>query len=238
MNEFQIETAQNVSINQNVAHIGDRMLGYLIDSLIILFYIISMYLLLRLLDLNVRDAWSVYLLVSLPAFLYYVLLETFWDGKTVGKFVMKTKVVKIDGTKPTFANYFVRWILRIVDVVITLGGLATLTILIKGNGQRIGDIAADTTIITEKEVTDINDTIFEEVPHDYMPTYSQVTVLNDADMQTVKSLFDNAFKRGNHNVILSISKQLQKVMQVETKQTATNFVSTVLKDYSYYTQNL
>lgn len=238
MNEFQIETAQNVGINQNVAHIGDRMLGYLIDSLIILFYTISMYLLLGALNFNMRDTWAIYLLVSLPAFLYYVLLETFWDGKTIGKFAMKTRVVKVDGTKPTFASYFVRWILRIVDVVITLGGLATLTVLIKGNGQRVGDIAAGTTVISEKEVVDINDTMFEEVPEDYVPTYSQVTVLNDKDMQTVKNLFDNAVKKGNHNVILNISKRLQKVMQVETKQTAINFVATVLKDYSYYTQNL
>lgn len=238
MNEIQIETAQNVGINQNVAHIGDRMLGYLIDSLVILFYTISIYLLLGALDLDLGELWAVYLLVTLPAFLYYVLLETFWDGKTIGKFAMKTRVVKLDGSKPSFANYFVRWILRIVDVVLTLGGLATLTILFKGNGQRIGDIAAGTTVISEKVSVSIEDTIMEEIPFDYIPSYSQVTVLNDADMQTVKSLYNEAISRGNHNIILNISKRLQNVMQIEAKETPVQFIATVIKDYNYYTQNM
>ena len=138
MDEFQIETAQNVGINQNVANIGDRMLGYLIDSAVILFYVIASILLLVALDLDMGDTWAIYLLVNLPAFLYYVLLETFWDGKTIGKSAMSTRVVKLDGSKPSFANYFVRWILRIVDVVLTSGGAAVLTILIKGKKHKNG----------------------------------------------------------------------------------------------------
>lgn len=38
MDNFQIETAQNVSIQQNVAGIGERLLGYLIDMLILAAY--------------------------------------------------------------------------------------------------------------------------------------------------------------------------------------------------------
>ncbi|RNC80224.1 MAG: RDD family protein [Winogradskyella sp.] len=238
MNEFQIETAQNVGINQNAAHIGDRMLAYLIDSVIILIYTIATFLLLGALDLDFGDMWAVYLLISLPAFLYYVLLETFWNGKTVGKLAMRTRVVKVDGSKPSFANYFVRWILRIVDVVLTFGGLATLTILIRGNGQRIGDIAAGTTVISEKEEITIHDTILQEVPLDYVPTYSQVTVLSDSDIQTVKNLYDEAIFKGNHNIILNISTRLQKVMQVEPKENPVDFVAKVIKDYNYYTQNM
>jgi uncharacterized RDD family membrane protein YckC len=238
MDEFQIETAQNVGINQNVANIGDRMLGYLIDSAVILFYVISSILLLVALDLDMGDAWSIYLLVNLPAFLYYVLLETFWDGKTIGKSAMNTRVVKLDGSKPSFANYFVRWILRIVDVALTSGGAAVLTILIKGNGQRIGDIAAGTTVISEKRKVTINDTILKEIPVGYVPTYSQVTVLNDADMQKVKNLFDDAVLKGNHNIILNLHHRLIKVMAVEPKEKPVDFIAKVIKDYNYYTQNM
>ncbi|MCA0132309.1 RDD family protein [Winogradskyella alexanderae] len=238
MDEFQIETAQNVGINQNVANIGDRMLGYLIDSAVILFYVIASILLLVALDLDMGDAWAVYLLVNLPAFLYYVLLETFWDGKTLGKSAMQTRVVKLDGSKPSFANYFVRWILRIVDVVLTSGGAAVLTILIKGNGQRIGDIAAGTTVISEKRKVTIHDTILKEIPADYVPSYSQVTVLNDADIQKVKNLYEDAVRNGNHNVILNLHNRLVKVMAVEPKEKPLDFIAKVLKDYNYYTQNM
>jgi len=238
MDEFQIETAQNVGINQNVASIGDRMFGYLIDSAVILLYSISAILLLTTLNLDPGDTWAIYLLVSLPAFLYYVLLETFFDGKTIGKMLMKTRVVKLDGSKPSFANYFVRWILRIVDVALTSGGGAVVTILLKGNGQRIGDIAAGTTVISEKEKLTIEDTLIKDIPLDYIPVYSQVTVLNDSDMQTIKNLYDDAIRNGNHNVIVNLHYRLLKVMAIETTEKPIDFVAKVIKDYNYYTQNM
>lgn len=238
MEEFQIETAQNVGIQQKVANIGDRMLAYLLDSLVIILYMIAIIMLLTALDLDPADSWAIYLLLSLPAFLYYVLLETFWNGQTVGKYAMKTRVVKLDGSKPSFANYFVRWILRIVDVVISSGGVAVLTILVRGNGQRVGDIAAGTTVISERIRLSIKDTILKEIPVDYVPTYSQVTVFSDNEMQTVKTLYNQAKLKGQHNIILSLHLRLIKVMQIETTQKPIEFVDTVIKDYNYYTQNM
>ena len=230
MDEFQI--------NQNVASIGHRMLGYLIDSAVILVYAIGAIWLLVALNLDPGDSWAVYLLVSLPAFLYYVLLETFLNGKTVGKNVMNTRVVKLDGSRPSFANYFVRWILRVIDVVFTSGGAAVLTILLKGNGQRIGDIAAGTTVISERHKITIDDTLIKNIPIDYEPTYSQVTVLNDSDMQTIKNLYDEALRKGNHNIIINLHHRLTKVMAVDTEEKPVDFVAKVIKDYNYYTQNM
>lgn len=238
MNDFQIETAQNVSINQNAANIGDRMFAYVIDSLIIGSYTVLVFLLLGLMDFNPADSWAVYLLLSLPAFLYYVVLETLWDGKTVGKQVQEIRVVKLDGTKPGFANYFVRWILRIVDVIITGGGGAVLTILIKGNGQRLGDIAAGTTVISERRKMKLTDTLLEELPKGYVPVYNQVTVLNDRDIQTVKSLYYEAVRLGQHNVILHLQSRLVKLLEVEPDEKPIDFVSQVIKDYNYFTQNM
>jgi hypothetical protein len=190
------------------------------------------------LELDNADLWALWLLVSLPAFLYYVLLETFWDGQTIGKHAMKTRVVKLDGSKPGFANYFVRWILRIVDVSITSGGLAVLTILIRGNGQRVGDIAAGTTVISEKVKLSIQDTLLKDIPKDYKPTYSQVTIFKDDEMQLIKNLYDEARLKGQHNIILSLFNRIIKVMEVETTEKPIDFVDTVIKDYNYYTQNM
>lgn len=238
MKEFQIETAQNVAIIQNAANIMDRMWAYLIDSFIIYFYLFATILLLVLLELDFRDTWAIYLLVSLPAFLYYVLLETFWNGQTVGKNLMKIRVVKLDGSKPTFANYLVRWLLRIIDVVLTSGGLAALVILLKGNGQRIGDIAAQTTVISEKRKVTIKDTIIRDIEPDYVPTYSQVTLFKDSEIQTIKNLFDEAKRNGNHNVILKLFIKVKDIMEIEPEEQPIAFLDTVIKDYNYYTQNM
>ena len=238
MEQFQIETAQNISISQNTAHLGDRMLAYLIDSFVILAYTILMIWILVAMDIDFDAMWALYLLFGLPAFLYYVLLETFMDGKTIGKSLMHIRVVKLDGSKPGFSSYFIRWILRIVDVVLTSGGLAVLTILIRGNGQRIGDIAAGTTVISEKKRVGLHDTLLRDLPEDYVPKYSQVTVFEDREMQTIKELYDQARRNGDHQIILSLSERIKKVTHINTDTKPFDFVDRVIKDYSYYTQQL
>ncbi|KPM30458.1 RDD family membrane protein [Croceitalea dokdonensis DOKDO 023] len=238
MNDFQIETAQNISISQNTAHLGDRLLAYLIDSFVIFAYTILVILLLVSLELDFADAWAIYLIASLPAFLYYVGVETLTDGKTIGKSLMKLRVVKIDGSKPSFANYFVRWMLRIIDVVLTTGGGAVLTILIRGNGQRIGDIAAGTTVISEKQKITLADTLLRDIADDYQPTFSQVTVFSDREIQTIKQLYDDARKYGHHKVILSLDTKIKQLTDISTTMSPVDFVDTVIKDYNYYTQKL
>ncbi len=236
MNQFQIETAQNVTIDQNSSNLGERMLAYIIDSIVITIYTILIILLLVSLDVDFDDLWALYLVATLPAFLYYLLLETFTDGKTIGKGVMHLRVVKLDGSKPNFGNYFVRWILRIIDVNLTSGAAAVITILIRGNGQRIGDIAAGTTVISERKRVSLQDTLLKELPEDYKPSFPQVTVFKDAEIQTIKELYEKARRNGNHNVIVSLDKRIKEIMQVTTNLRPIDFVDVVIKDYNYYTQ--
>ena len=238
MEQFQIETAQNISIDQDTAHLGDRMLAYIIDSFVIGIYIILSILLLVSMNVDFEDAWAIYLLLNLPAFLYYVLLETFMNGKTIGKSLMHIRVVKIDGSKPNFASYLVRWLLRIVDVVMTSGGLAVLTILIRGKGQRVGDIAAGTTVISEKKRITLNDTVLRELPADYQPRFPQVTVFKDSEMQTIKELYDTAKRNGDHQVILRLNNQIKRVTDITSDMKPFEFVNVIIKDYNFYTQQL
>ncbi len=236
MEQFQIETAQNISIGQHTAHLGERMLAYIIDSFIIIIYTVLMFLLLLSLDIDFGDMWALYLVMNLPAFMYYVLLETFMNGKTVGKSIMHIRVVKLDGSKPNFSSYFIRWILRIVDVVLSSGGVAVLTILLRGQGQRVGDIAAGTTVISEKKRVSLRDTLLRDLPDNYQPVFSQVTIFKDREMQTIKELYDSAKRNGNHKVIISLSDQIKKVTDITTELKAIDFVDTVIRDYSFYTR--
>ena len=236
MNQFQIETAQNVTIDQNSSNLGERMLAYIIDSIVITIYTILVILLLVSLDVDFQDLWALYLVATLPSFLYYLLLETFTDGKTIGKGLMHLRVVKLDGSKPNFGNYFVRWILRIIDVSLTSGAAAVITILIRGNGQRIGDIAAGTTVISERKRVSLKDTLLKELPEDYKPSFPQVTVFKDTEIQTIKELYEKAKRNGHHNVIVSLDKRIKEVMDVTTTMRPIDFVDVVIKDYNYYTQ--
>ena len=57
-------------------------------------------------------------------------------------------------------------------------------------------------------------------------------------MQTIKNLFQQAKIKGNHNVILKLSKRVSKVMDVSFETTPIVFIDTVIKDYNYYTQQV
>ena len=239
MDNFQIETAQNVSIQQNVASVGTRIGSYLIDFLIIIgYYIIAIWIFIAITGAtgDMMDMWVIYMLLGIPVFFYSLLFEVLMNGQTPGKYVNKIRVVKIDGSKPTFSSYVLRWMLRIIDISLASGSVALVTILLNGKGQRLGDIAAGTTVITEKQRVTIEDTLIADIPLDYVPTFPQVTMLSDTDIQTIKELFRSAKRKGNHNIILKLHKKIIDITDIKSDLKPIELVDVVIKDYNYYTQ--
>ncbi len=236
MDNFQIETAQNVRINQNVANIGDRVLAFLVDVLILLAFNTILVLALRGVEINLSQRWVSILIFGLPIFLYHLLWETFNNGQSLGKAVMKIRVVKLDGSKPSFSNYLVRWLLRIIDISITSGAVAIVTILLNGKGQRLGDLAAQTTVISERDSSSFHKTLVVDVPADYKPQYPQVTLFSDKDIQSIKNIFTEAKRNRNNAVILALHRQITSKLEIEPKEKPVIFIEKVITDYNFYTQ--
>jgi len=237
VDNFQIETAQNITIQQNVAHITTRIGAFFIDLLFIIGYYIFIILILSWLGLRPSmEQFVVYSLISLPVFFYSLLFEVLMNGQTPGKYFNNLRVVKLDGSKPTFGSFLLRWILRFIDITIASGSVAVLSILLNGKGQRIGDIAGGTTIISEKKKMTLKDTIATDVTDNYIPTYPQVTLLSDTDIRTIKQLFNTALKKGNHKVIVKLHTKVIDITGIKTEEKPMNFIDTVIKDYNYYTQ--
>ncbi|NJW54693.1 RDD family protein, partial [Salinimicrobium oceani] len=170
----QIETAQNISITQNVAGVGERILAYLIDFVIMVIYVVLAFFMMAGLNVAGDQEWLFVSVIFLPLLLYFLLWESLWNGRSPGKAALELRVVKLDGSKPAFSNYLVRWLLRIVDISITSGSVAVVTILLTGRGQRLGDLAAGTTVISEKSRVGLDRTVLVNVPEDYRPQYPQV----------------------------------------------------------------
>lgn len=238
MDNFQIETAQNISISQNVAGIGERILAYLIDLLIMFSYVITVILILGSLNLKGADEWVFMAIIGLPLFLYFLLWEAGWDGRSPGKAALHLRVVMLDGSKPHLSNYLVRWLLRMVDITFTSGSVAVISILISGRGQRLGDLAAGTTVISEKERIGLQHTLLYDLPDNYTPVYPQVTILSDKDVQDIKNLYKEALQNSNFRLIRSLSQKVSEVLGVTSKENASDFIKTVIMDYNYYTRQL
>ncbi len=237
MDNFQIETAQNISIHQNVAHITTRLGSFLLDLLIIICYIISLAFLISWLDLKFgMQQWAISLILSLPILFYTLIFETLWNGQTPGKWANKIRVVKLDGSKPTLGSYVLRWLMRIIDIQMATGSVAVLTILLNGKGQRLGDIAAGTTIISEKKRVTLQEVLLADAPEDYTPTFPQVTLLSDADAQTIKKLYHSALQKRKHAIILKLHERVVEITGIKTDLKPINFLNVVLTDYDYFTQ--
>lgn len=236
MDNYQIETAQNIGIIQNVAGIGDRILAFIIDALILIGYAILASFGIAGLGLDGGQLWVYYLIIGLPVFLYHLIWEIFNNGKSPGKAVLNIKVARLDGSRPGFGQYIIRWLLRLIDISISSGGVAIVTILLNGKGQRLGDLAAGTAVISERKNVQLSQTLHIDIPDNYVPRYPQVTILKDRDVQNIKKLYFNARRNGNHNVIVSLAGKISGLLEVTPVEKPIDFVDIVLKDYNYFTQ--
>jgi len=231
MQTIQIQTTQNVSIQYAVAGLGERIGAYLLDSVLIAAYVIIMILILN--SLLINQIW-LQVLIYLPAFFYHLICETLFDGQSIGKKQLGIKVVRLDGKPVTLGNYILRWILRIVDISLTSGAVALLTIAVTKEGQRLGDIAAGTTVIKLKARLPVNShQIIERMDPDYEPVFRQASRLTPKDVDLIRQSLAQYKNTGNVKPIIAINDKLKAYLEIESDLPPVTLLYTILKDYSF-----
>jgi len=242
MHKLLINTPQNVRFEYGLASLGARIIAFGIDYFLMICYVVSAYFLLDAFGLFgvSTDRWLVYglySLVLLPAFFYAFLMETFFRGQTVGKMIMKIKVVKTDGTRATIYQYFVRWLCSIVDIFLCAGALGISSVIVTRNAQRIGDIAAETAVISTRQNASIRQTLFTEITRAHTVTFPQVARLSDRDANTIKEIYRKGYQRKDYNVIVALSDKVANLLDVKPDMRPEAFIDVVIKDYYYTFQN-
>jgi len=247
MSELSITTTQNVNINFNTASVGERVLAYLLDLVVIIaYYTVIYYVLFNLLGLSDAisgmDQWSqnaIHGFISLPVLFYSLALENLLEGQTIGKRVMKTKVIKIDGYQAGFGDYLMRWIFRIVEVTPPLTIIGLITMMVNKKTQRLGDMAAGTAVISLKNHITIDHTILKEIKADYVPTYPLVIKLTDNDVRIIKETYETAVVAADFDIINRLQHKIESVTGIKSVSSSPmTFIDTIIKDYNYYTQKM
>ena len=91
---------------------------------------------------------GVYFLVgSVIAWSYFILLEWLWGGQTLGKRMFRLRVISADGSPAGLTSVLIRNLLRIVDFLPAFYGLGLLAIVATSRSQRLGDVAAGTFVV-------------------------------------------------------------------------------------------
>jgi len=248
MSELSINTTQNVRINFKAASVGERMLASLLDLLVKTAYIIVVaYVFFYLLGVDrlvssMGDMWSkiaIIILFFFPVIIYSVTLESIFAGQTIGKKLIKIKVVKIDGYQASFGDYLIRWIFRIVENNMLGGLIGLVAMVMNSKTQRMGDMAAGTAVVTLKNNITINSTILEEIGDAYLPIYPLVIKLSDNDMRIIKDTFLIAEKNNDAETIDKLTKKIESVTGIKNQSGhQIDFIKTIMKDYNFYTQNM
>ena len=248
----KLDTGYNIEIEFMVAPFAQRLLAWTIDVFICWMLTKALAVLLGTYSFFVwTSSWDLRgLIVSLPVLFYHLVNEVTTNGRSVGKLLMKCRVVTEDGGQPNIGQYLIRWAFRLVDFPywIFLAAISnvmpwwTVPIVFTGIGcvlltpksQRIGDIVAGTILIDTRNNTSWQDTVFAELSETYKPRYPQVMQLSDRDINTLKNIIVTVKRKNDHELANRIAQRIVSKTKIQTDQYAIDFLETLLLDYNYY----
>ena len=264
-----IITGQFVRIAQTPATVADRVLARVIDNILLIIYLIVVSVTISLLedtfDLSDTDDLTAIILILLlyaiylPVLFYTFICEAFFNGQTVGKRVMKTRVVNADGSQPGIGQLFLRWLLLIVDEGMGLIGI--IFIMFNRNGQRLGDMAAGTFVIRLQGYRQLKVTLndFQYASPDYSPVYPQAANLSIGQAEVIRKALHNTPLDSSHssgtanltnaredveaasslNACERLAQKVEKALGIQRRESSpVNFLLNVLHDYQYYALEL
>lgn len=240
MTNSDIITNQFVRIDQSIASLGERMIAKLLDIILIVCSAIGVFYLVP------GSEWWIYLLASLAIWMYDFFWETFHDGQTPGKSIMKIRVVNQDGSRPTVGSYFMRWLLSNIDMGCC--GIGILFILLTKKSQRLGDLAAGTIVIKLINVEALHISLddFYYAKKDYIPQFEEAKNLSQAQVAVIEKTVYSTNDEHNRQVEI-LADKVAHFLNIQDKMnewlskknnSKENFLATILHDYQYYIMEL
>ena len=247
MSSIEISTTQNVTIEYQFASLGERILAFFIDVIVLIIASVFWNFFVTMLTGDAVDEdhfLSLFVRTFFPLigyFLYFLLSEGI-SGQTIGKKITNIKVIRLDGEEPMLSDYAVRALFHLIDTLFSAGVLAVTLISATDKRQRIGDMAANTTVVKLNPTSTFNlyDILRIDSLDNYEPIYPQVVQLREEDMLLVKSVLFRYKKHQNEAHSVAVIEATNHIMSILNITHYTNdsisFLSTILKDYIVLTR--
>src|ERR1700676_2254981 len=144
-----IRTPEGISFTQHLAGPVTRFLAFAIDlaAITVISGLLSQVLLLTAIvnsDFALAARTICYFVVTIG---YSILLEWHWRGRTLGKRVLKIRVVDAEGFRLRPSQIVIRNLLRVVDLLPAFYAVGGICCALSPKYQRLGDFAANTVVI-------------------------------------------------------------------------------------------
>jgi uncharacterized RDD family membrane protein YckC len=161
LNQVQVTTPEQVSLNYKIAGLGSRATAQILDWLILILVNFALFfcfgVLTKVLPVSFAETVNSYLnaivLITLFFLLwgYFLLFEYFATGRTPGKMLVGIRVIQDNGQSLTFLTSAVRNLVRIIDFLPAFYLLGILMIFFHSQHKRIGDLAAGTIVVYQRK---------------------------------------------------------------------------------------
>jgi uncharacterized RDD family membrane protein YckC len=264
---LKVQTAQNVEFDYTIGNAGLRIVAALLDLLTVALFIwfmsfvFSTFLQIRFFQDDPGILF--FFVIALPAILYLPTSEYFWNGRTVGKFLLKLRVVKFDGSSATLSEFILRWLLRTIDVKLgflfifflprepssemetTIMGLVFVFLVIPfplvgilfmvftKHSQRLGDLVANTVVVRKTKPYSLEDTILKTTDEDYKLTFRNVMKLRDKDIYIIKQVLDDLKKTGDYGNSKELSEKAREILNITEPYKPVELLRIIVKDYNH-----
>jgi uncharacterized RDD family membrane protein YckC len=233
MDLISISTTQNVNLLTEKAGIGRRILAILLDYLVEVALTIGAFYLLRPLGMG-DTVMAIYIVVvGIIWFFYHFFFEILTGGQSLGKMALQIKVVQSSGEGASVYQYFIRALLRPVDMIL---GLGLFVMAFNPKGQRLGDIAADTIVIQIDKPVRFEELISVELEENYQPllSRSKIDLLSGKDIELIKRVISETYRTNSYRMMDMLYERVITVLDVKPDVLPKEFLARVVKDYNYY----
>lgn len=236
IDKVKINTTQNVNLNLKIAGIGERLIALIIDYFILAAISIITNLIIRFFyEYKNNDTLIIVIsIVSFFVFLYHFFLEALMSGQTIGKRVQKIQVMHKSGREASVLNYFIRNLIRPIDMIY---GIGALIMLLNKNSLRIGDFAAGTIVVKKDEITKLTDLTIPTQNTSYVPVFDKINVikLNENDIEIINRVVNRPTIQMNWNLVEKTANRIkQKTNIKKTNLKNLKFLHQIVNDYNHY----
>ncbi|GAB4487775.1 MAG: RDD family protein [Thermodesulfovibrionales bacterium] len=155
-NTLKIRTPEGIEFSLLLAGPVTRFLAWSIDIACILAATTTVNTVVGALGIVSLDFARALTLLSyfLVTFGYGIATEWYWQGQTLGKRLLRLRVVDVQGFRLQFSQIVVRNLLRLVDSLPLLYALGGTACFLSAKSQRLGDFVANTIVIRTPQLSD------------------------------------------------------------------------------------
>ncbi len=238
---FTLTPPEGVTVRFDVASLASRMGAQILDILISFGVVLALMIPLALSPLSIGPVAGI-LFALLTLFIrapYYILSELFWNGRTLGKRILRLRVISADGRGLTTHAVVMRNLMKEVEVFMPgtmllaaqmMGVVWQVTLLIwvvvllavpflNRHRQRIGDILAHTLVVSEPRSVLLSDLAETEPADRFVFTEAHLGHYGRFELQTLETFLRAHPLQGApqtvHPSVVALAAQIRKKIDFE-----------------------